>query len=461
MHHERTKCLSLRLNDILKRLTKTDSPMKRTILSFMLLCALCGWSWPAAAQKLFHSLDEIYQDTNYVKARQRVEEQLRRRAEQPRQAMRPDTVPVGEVFEAWNTWWKKGRQSLQGLMLTERLETTFLVDTTEPGSAFKHTFMQATPTAMLRYAAAPSLPLSTWALDTTSGAEQLLWTGPQPYYATGVDTTALRRQLMQRYGTDNLWRIPATWFSGQICMHLNYWDYCGTRVCLQVQRADVNHGRITRKARWHEQKGILAWYQYYNGFQQYFDKFRHAFEYYHPLEHFYGEAELMVLADMIRLQLGEKWPQVFDILSDAHAGEFYFLLEEKNDGHLRLHMLKRFYESPRVSYAEYYEAIKLLRQALAALPPHLLGHFMTTDGRVFPYRIITGAAISSYLTDNKYENRWVMKDCLFYQNKNRVSYALTWPNPIWYCNPKTEPEKVKLWEKDPTYYIPINWETLW
>lgn len=184
--------------------------MKRTILSFMLPCLLCGWSSPSVAQKLFHSLDEVYRDSNYVKARQRVEEQLRRRAEQPRQAMRPDTVPVSEVIEAWNTWWEKGRQSLQGLMLTERMETTFPVDTTEPKSAFKHTFMQATPTAMLRYAAAPSLPLSTWALDTTSGAEQLLWTGPQPYYATGVDTTALRRQLMQRYGTDNLWRIPAT-----------------------------------------------------------------------------------------------------------------------------------------------------------------------------------------------------------------------------------------------------------
>ena len=301
--------------------------MKRTILPLMLLCALCGWSWPAAAQKLFHSLDEIYQDTNYVKARQRVEEQLRRRAEQPRQAMRPDTVPVSEVIEAWNTWWEKGRQSLQGLMLTERMETTFPVDTTEPGSAYKHTLMQATPTAMLRYAAAPSLPLSTWALDTTSGAEQLLWTGPQPYYSTGVDTIALRRQLMQRYGTDNLWRIPATWFSGQICMHLNYWDYCGTRVCLQVQRADVSQGRITRKARWHAQRGILSWYQYYNGFQQYPDKFRHAFEYYHPLEHFYGEAELMVLADMIRLQLGDKWLQVLEQVRD-----FYFLLEEKN-GH--------------------------------------------------------------------------------------------------------------------------------
>lgn len=241
--------------------------MKRTILSFMLPCLLCGWSSPSVAQKLFHSLDEVYRDSNYVKARQRVEEQFRRRAEQPRQAMRPDTVPVSEVIEAWNTWWEKGRQSLQGLMLTERMETTFPVDTTEPKSAFKHTLMQATPTAMLRYAAAPSLPLSTWALDTTSGAEQLLWTGPQPYYATGVDTTALRRQLMQRYGTDNLWRIPATWFSGQICMHLNYWDYCGTRICLQVQRADVSQGRITRKARWHEQRGILSWYQYYNGFQ--------------------------------------------------------------------------------------------------------------------------------------------------------------------------------------------------
>lgn len=430
--------------------------MKRTILSFMLPCLLFGWSSPSVAQKLFHSLDEVYRDSNYIKARQRVEEQLRRQAEQPQPAMRPDTVPVGEVIEAWNTWWEKGRQSLQGLMLTERLETTFLVDTTEPGSVYKHTLMQATPTAMLRYAAAPSLPLSTWALDTTSGTEQLLWTGPQPYYSTGVDTTALRRQLMQRYGTDNLWRIPATWFSGQICMHLNYWDYCGTRVCLQVQRADVNQGRITRKARWHEQKGILAWYQYYNGFQQYFDKFRHAFEYYHPLEHFYGEAELMVLADMIRLQLGDKWLQVLEQVRD-----FYFLLEEKNDGHLELHLLKRQTKFPTTSDKTYFNAGQWLRQAIAALPPHLLGHFMTTDGRVFPYRIITGGAISSYLTDDKYENRWVMKDCLFYQNKNRVSYALTWPNPIWYCNPKTEPEKVKLWEKEPTYYIPINWDILW
>lgn len=81
--------------------------MKRTILSFMLPCLLFGWSSPSVAQKLFHSLDEVYRDSNYVKARQRVEEQLRRQAEQPRQAMRPDTVPVGEVFEAWNTWWKK------------------------------------------------------------------------------------------------------------------------------------------------------------------------------------------------------------------------------------------------------------------------------------------------------------------------------------------------------------------
>ena len=117
-------------DDIRKRLTKTDSPMKRTILPLLLLCALCGWSRPAVAQKLFHSLDEIYQDSNYIKARQRVEEQLRRQAEQPRQAMRPDTVPVSEVIEAWHTWWEKGRQSLQGLMLTERMETTFPVDTT-------------------------------------------------------------------------------------------------------------------------------------------------------------------------------------------------------------------------------------------------------------------------------------------------------------------------------------------
>ena len=430
--------------------------MKRTILSFMLPCLLCGWSSPSVAQKLFHSLDEVYRDSNYVKARQRVEEQLRRRAEQPRQAMRPDTVPVSEVIEAWNTWWEKGRQSLQGLMLTERMETTFPVDTTEPKSAFKHTLMQATPTAMLRYAAAPSLPLSTWALDTTSGAEQLLWTGPQPYYATGVDTTALRRQLMQRYGTDNLWRIPATWFSGQICMHLNYWDYCGTRVCLQVQRADVNQGRITRKARWHEQRGILAWYQYYNGFQQYPDKFHHAFEYYHPLEHFYGEAELMVLADMIRLQLGDKWLQVLEQVRD-----FYFLLEEKNDGHLELHLLKRQTKDPTISDKTYFNAGQWLRQAIAALPPHLLGHFMTTDGRVFPYRIITGNDLNSCLKNHRPEDRWILKDCLFYPNKNRVFYALTWPNPIWYCNPKTEPEKVKLWEKEPTYYIPINWETLW
>lgn len=83
MHSKRTKCLSLRLNDILKRLTKTDSPMKRTILSFMLPCLLFGWSGPSVAQKLFHSLDEVYRDSNYVKARQRVEEQLRQRAEQP------------------------------------------------------------------------------------------------------------------------------------------------------------------------------------------------------------------------------------------------------------------------------------------------------------------------------------------------------------------------------------------
>ena len=430
--------------------------MKRTILPLLLLCALCGWSCPAVAQKLFHSLDEIYQDSNYIKARQRVEEQLRRQAEQPRQAMRPDTVPVSEVIEAWNTWWEKGRQSLQGLMLTERMETTFPVDTTEPGSAYKHTLMQATPTAMLRYAAAPSLPLSTWALDTIGGTEQLLWTGPQPYYSTGVDTIALRRQLMQRYGTDNLWRIPATWFSGQICMHLNYWDYCGTRVCLQVQRADVSQGRITRKARWHAQRGILSWYQYYNGFQQYPDKFRHAFEYYHPLEHFYGEAELMVLADMIRLQLGDKWLQVLEQVRD-----FYFLLEEKNDGHLELHLLKRQTKDPTISDKTYFNAGKWLRQAIAALPPHLLGHFMTTDGRVFPYRIITGNDLNSCLKNHRPEDRWILKDCLFYPNKNRVFYALTWPNPIWYCNPKTEPEKVKLWEKEPTYYIPINWETLW
>lgn len=57
--------------------------MKHTILSFMLPCLLCGWSSPSVAQKLFHSLDEVYRDSNYVKARQRVEEQLRQRAEQP------------------------------------------------------------------------------------------------------------------------------------------------------------------------------------------------------------------------------------------------------------------------------------------------------------------------------------------------------------------------------------------
>lgn len=443
--------------------------MKTNRFSLMLYALLCisglaGGNSPAPAQKLFHSLDEIYQDSNYVKARQRVEEQLRRQAGQPQPALRPDTVPVSEVTDAWNVWWKKGRQSLQGLMLTERMDfapgAPFLIDTVAQ-KFVKRALMQATPVAMLRYAAAPALPLSTWALDTMNHAEYLFWTGPQPYYTTGVDTTALRRQLMQRYGTDNLWRIPATWFSGQICMHLNYWDYCGTRVCLQTHMAKVSQGRITQQARWDAQKGILAWYQYYNGFQRRSDAHLSPLEYYHPLEHFYGEAELMVLADMIRLQLGDKWMQVLDIISNVHTGNFYFLLETKPDGHLQLHMLKRVYESPVISYTERYDAIKLLRQALAALPPHLLGSFMTTDGRVFPYRIITGEELSAYLTNDKPQKRWVMKDCLYYQNENRASYALNWPNPIWYCNPETEPEKVQLWEKEPTYYIPINWESLW
>lgn len=48
--------------------------MKRTILSFMLPCLLFGWSSPSVAQKLFHSLDEVYRDSNYVKARQRAEQ---------------------------------------------------------------------------------------------------------------------------------------------------------------------------------------------------------------------------------------------------------------------------------------------------------------------------------------------------------------------------------------------------
>ena len=141
---------------------------------------------------------------------------------------------------------EKRAPKLQGLLLTERMDfapgAPFLIDTVAHQKFVKRALMQATPVAMLRYAAAPALPLSTWALDTMNRSEYLFWTGPQPYYATGVDTTALRRQLMQHYGTDNLWRIPATWFSGQISMHLNYWDYCGTRVCLQTHMAKVSQG---------------------------------------------------------------------------------------------------------------------------------------------------------------------------------------------------------------------------
>ena len=390
--------------------------MKRTALFLFSLCALLLPACPALAQRMFRSFAEIEQDSNYVKARQQVSAQLRRLAEQPQPALRPDTVPVSEVIAAWQRWWNNGRDRMKDLLLTEQVEydrdLLLPQPNDQPPHQYEQAFMKASDMVKLRFAAYPSLPPSHWIWRTDSSTTKLFWSKPQANYAIGIDTTVLRHHMVERFGQHDLWHIAATWYSGRINLYFNFWDYCDTRICPMLNLLEVQRGEVRHIARMEESKGILAWYQYYKDHA-------HAPRYpllsypnprsyfLQPLEHYFGGSELMLLADMIRLQLGEKWDEVYDIMDD----DFYLLLQTRPDGRLSLHILKRRSMSPNDAPSSYIKSPTYLQSAVASLPAHLFGNFVTDDGRIFPYRIIIGCRANEY-------HRWVLQDALYYKDRH-------------------------------------------
>mgnify|MGYP000394048531 CR=1 FL=1 len=124
-----------------------------------------------------------------------------------------------------------------------------------------------------------------------------------------------------------------------------------------------------------------------------------------PLEAYYGGAELKLLAEMIRLQLGADWDEVRNGL----GFDFCLLFTTRADGRLNVKVIKPGNSTQPTAQTQ---ATRKLAQAVSALPPHLMGSLLTTDGHVFPYRLIAGRPIG-VSPDNPYRHKWVLTDCLY------------------------------------------------
>lgn len=395
--------------------------MKRTALFLFSLCALLLPHATALAQNAifrqneFPTLDSLLRHEHYADGARLAEGQRGRVAQALDQSpLKPDTLPEAQVIDAFNRWVKAGRAPMLSRMRVERLtyrgQTALNFDLHD--ARVSRTFLQAADMPLLRSAAAPSLPLSQWLLEETDarkGTARLYWTAPQPEFCLGLDTAALRQGLASRYDAAQAARIPATWYTGRLFLHLDYWDYCGTAVCEAVQAVNVKRGQATQFSSWFAEKGNLAYAQYYKD-----GRFTWIGDL--PLEAYYGGAELKLLAEMIRLQLGADWDEVRDGL----GFNFCLLFTTRADGRLSVKVIKPGNSTQPTAQTQ---AARKLAQAVSALPPHLMGSLLTTDGHVFPYRLIAGRPIG-ISPDNPYRHKWVLTDCLYCASWKEVEKKL-------------------------------------
>lgn len=281
----------------------------------------------------------------------------------------PDTVSVEEMtrhFQEWADGLPYCPKATQDRLLTNKIPA-FLVYEADADAGRDAFFMDSPKLEELASGGTESgLPPSYWRPlrdEQDTRKVYLQWYNSRPYYARGIDRKGLARTMNNRAD-----KGVATWFTGPVCLTARSRNYCHNQIAryakvFQVKQGEIVGGPYMLK----EQRGLYS------------DSTanpRHIGITY--WEEFYGKDELALFADELKKQIGADTTRLFD-----SGFEYTFLLTTDAAGKAQLHLLYANLTGKKVN-----ADVVRLTQAVAALPAGRFGHFITTDGRIFPGRYL-------------------------------------------------------------------------
>ena len=220
---------------------------------------------------------------------------------------------------------------------------------------------------LLLSATSPALPPSRWKDSLIVNKEGnkvsvLCWDSFRRHYSNGLSSKELRHQAPSPSS-----RV-ATWLTGPICLTARSRSYCHNQVARYAKVFEVKQGEIVGGPYTLEERRGL-----------YSDSTAHprrlgATRW----EEFYGKDELALFADELKQQIGADTTRLFE-----SGFEYAFLLTTDAAGKALLQLL---YANLTDKNAD--ADVTCLAQAVEALPAGRFGHFVTTDGRIFPGRYL-------------------------------------------------------------------------
>ena len=312
---------------------------------------------------------------------------------------KPDTVSVEEMKQNFYDW-------LHGIPARpEPTSERFLTDTplfqvieSDADARRDEFYMDSPRLRELASAISPNLPPSYWwpltvrSSDGKTTQTILRWLGPRAYYSRGVDNARLVKDVEQQYEN------RATWFSGPVCLTASARLYCNNWLTRYAKVFEVERGQFVsgpyevhdRQGAYSRQTtsvrvlGVTDW------------------------DTEYGEREIARFAQDLRRQLGPDsvitargTTGTYSHL-DAAPSEYSFLLTTDACGKAHLHLLW-----PKQLSTAGWEQARRLVEAVEAMPAGGFGHFVTTDGRIFPGRYLKFC----------YRSKWTVEEYLYQTRK--------------------------------------------
>ena len=303
---------------------------------------------------------------------------------------RPDTVSVEEMarhFQEWADDIPYRPEATLDRLLTNKMRA-FLVYEADADGGRDAFFMDSPKLEELASGGAESgLPPSYWRPlrdEQDTSKVYLQWYNSRPDYARGIDRKALARTMNNR--TD---KGVATWFTGPICLTARSRSYCHNQVAQYAKVFEVKQGEIVGGPyTLEEQRGLYS--------DSTANRRHIGITYWEEL---YGKDELALFANELKQQIGADTTRLFE-----SGFDYTFLLTTDARGKAHLHLLwstltgkqlevdadslAKAPEWVRQFFAKSKTDVTRLTQAVEALPAGRFGHFITTDGRIFPGRYL-------------------------------------------------------------------------
>lgn len=270
----------------------------------------------------------------------------------------PDTVGLDEIRTTWLAWERQAPQDVVSERVTNRTGKQQFVYFNDGDPSLPTLYLQPTQPTKLQAAEPHGLPLSLWTLTPDKNNAKtpvaLCWAGVQPRFASGVDTTGLRRALTGQYGTTATGDVPAKWFSGRLAVTARQQPYCGFRLADMALVIDLKAGEVTATARVMKVIGKYSVNQF-------------------------GNVDMPQFNAAINTQLKAMKADV----ACHEAISLAVIAVTGKDGHLSLVPLQ-----PENMTEETTRILNTLSAAAGQLPAFPLTTLVTADGRVFNARLL-------------------------------------------------------------------------